>query len=111
MGGGTSEPEGWYLSAAYQFTDWFASEVNYSEYYPDSNDKDGDRFSGAPGDEKFYAWQKTWSVNTRFDINDYWIIKAGVNFNDGMGTAFNFQNPDGAEKDWILYQFKTSVSF
>lgn len=103
-------PSGWYLSASYRFTDWFASEVSYSEYWYNADDKDGetDYGSGAWG---IFAYQNTISLNARFDINDYWIIKAGVNFNEGMGTGYNFQNDGDADEDWVLYQLKTTVSF
>lgn len=35
--------KGWYVSASYRFTDWFETGLSYSEYYPDEDDKDGDR--------------------------------------------------------------------
>ena len=107
----TSTGEYWYVSTGYRFTDWFAGEISYSEAYPYRDDKDGDRFDGGTGYEKFYASSKIWSINGRFDINDYWLLKAGIDFNNGMATGFNFQNPDGAEEDWILYQLKTTVTF
>ncbi len=107
----TSTSEYWYVSSNYRFTDWFAGELSCSEAHPYRDDKDGDRFDGSPGHENFYAWSKIWSINGRFDINDYWILKAGIDFNNGMATGFNFQNPDGAEEDWILYQLKTTVTF
>lgn len=107
----TLTAEGWYLSGTYQFCEWFTGQLSYSEFYPDKDDKGGDRFTDTVGDEEFYAWDKIWSVNGRFDINDYWLFKMGIDFHDGMGTGLNFQNPDGAEEDWILYQFKTTVNF
>ncbi len=109
-----SRPLGWYLSSSYRFCDWFATEISYSEYYDDSDDKDGNssKFKGTPGNENFYAWQKIWSINARFDINDYWSFKAGVNLNNGMATGLGFQNNEAPnEEDWILYQLKTTVSF
>jgi len=111
VGGSTVDGQGWYLSASYRFNDWFATEVSYSEKYPDKQDQEGARFSGAPGDERFYAWQDIWSVNTRFDINRYWTFKAAVNFNDGMALANNYQNLEGARQNWVLFQLKTTVTF
>jgi predicted porin len=107
----TSTGEYWYVSSDYRFADWFTGEISYSEAYPYRDDKNGDRFDDSPGNERFYAWSKIWSFNGRFDINDYWILKAGIDFNNGMATGFNFQNPDGADEDWILYQLKTTVTF
>jgi hypothetical protein len=107
----TSTGEYWYVSSGYRFADWFTGEISYSEAYPYRDDKNGDRFDDSPGNERFYAWSKIWSFNGRFDINDYWILKAGIDFNNGMATGFNFQNPDGADEDWILYQLKTTVTF
>ena len=108
-----SGAEGWYVASSYRFTDWFAAEVSYAKYYPDRDDKDGEGIFAVFGYDRFKAWQKDIVLSGRFDINEYWIFKAGVTFADGLAHAYPFDNPDGggAEQDWILYQLKTTVSF
>ncbi len=105
------KPTGWYILASYRFTDWFATEVSYSEYWTDQNDKKGETLNASSVPMGLYGYQNTLSLNARFDINDYWIIKAGVNFNEGFGTGYSFQQDEELKKDWTLYQLKTSVSF
>lgn len=104
--------EGWYLSSSYRLNDWFAAEAYYSEQYPDSDDKDGNRFT-ALGQEDFLAWQKDIAISGRFDINDNWIVKAGVTFSDGLAGGFSSDYPAGSDisQNWILYSFKSTVSF
>ncbi len=102
-----THPAGWYVLGGYRFNDWFASEVSYSEYWSDEDNKDG----LIPGVKDPFAYQKIVSLNARFDINEYWIVKAGVSFNKGLGAAYAFQNDVIPEEDWILYQLKTTVSF
>ncbi len=105
------KPAGWYVLGSYRFTDWFAAEASYSEYWTDQNDKKGETLNASGVPIGLYGYQNTLSFNARFDINDYWIIKAGVNFNEGFGTGYSFQQDDELEKHWILYQLKTSISF
>ena len=116
--GGNSVPQdsqqekGWYVSASYRFVDWFAAEISYSEFHNDADDMDGDFFV-ANGQDDFLTWQKDIAVTGRFDINDNWIIKAGVNFSDGLAGGFFADYPTAGEADqhWMLYQLKTTVSF
>lgn len=95
-------PMGWYVMGSYRFNDWFATEASYSEFYLDKDKKT---------DGTLYTWQKIYSINARFDVNEYFIIKAGVNFNSGLGTAFESQQDPNPEEDWILYQLKATVAF
>lgn len=108
----TRRGEGWYLSSSYRLSDWFAAEVYYSELYSSRDDKDGDRYI-ALGQDDFLAWQKDIAVTGRFDINDNWIIKTGVTFSDGLAGGFDSDYPvaGDADKNWILYSFKSTVSF
>ncbi len=109
------EFDGWYISAQYRFTDWLASEIYYSEYYTDVDDRDG---NNAPVD--YMAWQKDLSFNARFDLTDHWIFKLGATFKNGVADtgsintgAIDVANHPDAESDqhWMLYQLKTTVFF
>lgn len=99
--------EGWYLSASYRFTEWFELGLWYSEFYPDKDDKDGKK--QAVND--FEAWQKTVTVSTRFDINEYWIVKLEASHNDGFGAYNIVDNPDDLEQNWFLYAVKVTYNF
>ncbi len=100
--------EGWYISASYRFTDWFETALSYSEYYPNADDKDGQR--KREGD-KFTSWLKTTTLSTRFDINDYWVLKLEASYNDGFGGINLADNPDGLEPYWSLFAAKMTFSF
>lgn len=102
--------EGYYASAAYRFTDWFELGLYYAEYYPNADDKEGREFatSGLPD---FYGWQKDLTVTTRFDINEYWIIKLEGHIVDGAALFLSQDNPEAFEEDSLLFAVKTTFSF
>ena len=100
---------GWYLSTAYRFNDWFASEIYYSEFYRNNDDKQGKLLPlGIPD---YYAWQKDWSFNFRFDITDNFIVKAGVMLKDGFGVTESAVPVSLSERYWTLYQLKATAYF
>jgi len=102
--------EGWYLQAGYRFCPLFELGSYYSVYYPDRADKAGhDRET--QGLDDFTAWQKDLAVSLRFDLNEWWLIKAEAHFLDGTGLLYQSDNPDGLDRKWQLYTVKTSVSF
>jgi len=99
--------QGWYVSAAYRFTDWFESALTYSEYYPDKDDKDGER---KPPEMDFSSWLKTVTLSTRFDINENWICKLEGSYNDGFGGV-NLADNMELEPYWWLFAAKVTFSF
>lgn len=101
--------EGYYLGASYRFNDWFELGGYYSAYYPDKDDKDGDRFEGNLGD--FNAWLNQFTLSLRFDINDNWIVKLEGHAVNGAANVLVIENPDGFEEDWYLFAAKTTFSF
>ncbi len=98
--------EGWYVSAAYRFTDWLELGGQYSEYYPDADNKHGNK-----KDNNFNSWLKTTTLSTRFDINDYWILKLEASYNDGFGGINLAENSDTLEQYWLLFAAKMTFSF
>jgi len=101
--------EGWYVSASYRFTDWFETALSYSEYYPDKDDKDGD--TKKDHEHAFMSWLKTTTLSTRFDINDYWVLKLEASYNDGFGGINLADNPEELEPYWSLFAAKMTFSF
>ncbi len=106
----TGQSDGWYVSASYQFFDWFTLGLYYSAYYSSDEDKDGQRYldSNMPAS---YAWQKEWVPTLRFDPVPNWVIKGEVHFIDGSARCYDFNNPYGRDDNWHLYALKTSYSF
>lgn len=103
------KPMGWYVSASYRFSNWFAQEVYYSELYNNKDDKNG----SSRRDLAIKGFQKDVATYSRFDINDYWLIKAGVTFSNGVGGCqlSELPNDDSVKKNWMMYQIKTTVFF
>ncbi len=101
---------GYYLSAAYRFTDWFELGSYYSIYYGDEDDKDGDDLE-ARGKPDYRAWLKDFTVTTRFDINPYWNFKLEGHLMDGAALVMAQDNPDGFDEHWYLLAAKVSFYF
>lgn len=106
----TLHSAGWYVQASWRFTDWFAASLAYAEFYPDKDDKDGDTQIAA-GNPDYYAWKKEIVSSLRFDVGYNFIIKAETHFVNGAAQTYNFNNPSGRDKDWILYVLKASFNF
>ena len=81
--------------------------------YPDANDKDGKKLHDETGLPEFFAWQKEWVMTTRFDINEYWLVKLEGHFVNGVGRLNPCQISylDGIEEDSFLFAAKTTFSF
>lgn len=108
----TSLPaQGWYLSGSYRFTDLFSAALTYSDYIPNTDDRDGDEFKKI-GEKDFKAWLKTITVSTRFDINPYLVFKLEASQNNGWGHHDPLGVPDkGLKEDWTLLSAKLTVNF
>jgi hypothetical protein len=108
--------DGWYLSASYQFTDWFQMGSYYSESYNDSDDRDGEVL-GSSGSVYHRAYFKDLCLTTAFTVNPYWIIKLeGHHFNgtNGVSPLDQVADENGeyfGEKDWDLFAAKVTYSF
>lgn len=103
--------QGWYVAGSYRFNDVFTLGLSYSEFYNDSNDKDGDK-QVAAGKKDYQTWLKTYTVSTRFNINDFWLLKLEASYNDGFGGVQPVYNaPVDLEPYWWLFAAKATVSF
>ncbi len=102
------DSEGWYISGTYRFNDWLETGMYYSEHYPDSDDKDGDRY--ADTNEEFRAWQKDLAATVRFDFNEYWLLKLEGHYMDGAALC-SPNNNDTFEEDWFQFAAKTTFNF
>lgn len=106
---------GWYVSASYKFNDLFSMGVTYSDYIPNMYDEDGITTYDASGKvtrNDFEAWLKTWTLSTRFDLNEFWLLKLEASWNDGFGAYDSMGNNSAdLEQYWWLFAAKATVSF
>ncbi|MBU1172548.1 MAG: hypothetical protein KKD44_23565 [Proteobacteria bacterium] len=101
------ETEGYYTSLAYRFTNWLETGYYYSVYYPNKDDKKGERFV-----VDHSAWLKDSCLSFRFDILDNWVFKLEGHLMNGTAVMMNNNNPDAQKKeDWTLFGAKATFSF
>ena len=107
---GEDRSEGFYGGGAYRFTEHFELGAYYSVSYPDRSDKDGKKLE-KKGWPAYYAWQKELVLTTRFDINEYWLVKLEGHFVNGAANFILSDNPQGLKKDSFLFAAKTTFNF
>ncbi len=101
--------EGWYISGAYRFTDWFELGSYYSEYYPKAKDKEG---KDNPDGLAFKNWLKEITLSFRFDVNSNWIFKLEYHRMDGFGAFSSAKNLNAnLKKNWNLFVAKMTYNF
>ncbi len=97
-----SEPDSWYISAGYRFTDWLEAGTYYTEYYSDKQHRSGTSD----------AAQKDTALAFRFDLKDWWCVK--IEGHHIKGTALLADNPSNPVRNnngWFMFAVKTTLSF
>ena len=84
----------------------------YSMFWPDAEDRKGDRFAGS-GDPDYQAWQQHVTLSARYDIFDFWSVKLEGHYINGTGDLpSSADNPvNTLKEDWFFGAVKTSVMF
>ena len=110
QGSGKNIEEGYYASAAYRATDWLECGLYYSVSYPNRDDKSGKRFQ-EQGRPDYLAWQKELVFTTRFNLNEWWLLKFEGHAINGVANLRIDDNPDGLQENSFLFAVKTTFSF
>lgn len=98
--------EGYYVSAAYRFSDLFSLGTHYSIYYPDEDDKNGHMQTF-----KADAWEKDLALTLKFDINEYCVFKIEGHRVDGTARVLDVDNPNKTEDEFFYGVAKVTFSF
>lgn len=100
--------QGYYISAAYRFAEYFEAGAYYSVYYPDNFDREG-RTQAV-----FHrSWLKDGCLSTRFDINSNWLFKLEGHLMNGTAILLEADNPEGfgLNPHWFLFSAKITFHF
>ena len=100
---------GWYVGAGYRLTDWMEIGAYYSEFYEESDDREGKEYieHGLPG---YLGWQKDLALTTRFDFGDHCTVKLEGHFMDGA-AQFASQSSGLPEQETLLLAVKATFGF
>ena len=119
---------GYYGSLTYRFSEWLEGGMYYSEYYSDTDDKDGKKKAAdyiasggltglAPGMEH-NQWSKDLCVSLRFDISTNWLFKLEGHKINGSALLYSDDGNVNAagtgldyEEDWYMTAAKLSFNF
>ncbi|MDQ8186817.1 hypothetical protein QEH53_14535 [Pelagicoccus sp. SDUM812002] len=99
--------DSFYLSAARRF-DRLEASVTYVEYYENRDNRKG---IGTLNPSS--AYNKDLQFSIRYDVTDYWSLKAEIHDIKGTARLFNElqQNPILDEEAWTLFAAKSTFSF
>lgn len=111
--------ERWYVMGAYRVNSWFTPGAYYSLLFPDVNDRRGRNPPyGSAADAPPLgraAYQHDVALTLRYDLNQYWILKAEGHFmhgTAGLTSALNDNaNLSSLTKDWAVLLLKTTAYF
>ena len=103
------ESLGYYVTAAYRFSDWFQLAGYYSVAYPDKDDKNG-HDKEAAGKKDYEAWLRDTCITLRFDVGANWIFKVENHFMDGAAYLNPADNSD-YERHWNMVVAKATYMF
>ncbi|MET0793794.1 MAG: hypothetical protein ABW061_19905 [Polyangiaceae bacterium] len=111
--------ERWYVMGAYRVNSWFTPGLYYSVLFTDIHDRHGRKPAyGSPPDSAPIgraAYQHDVALTLRYDLNQYWILKAEGHFmhgTAGLTSALNDNAPlSSLTKDWAVLVLKTTAYF
>ena len=95
------QSQAWYLGSTYEISDKLSIGCYYTEY-----DVMQGNTNSAETDVHAY------SIFSRYNINDYWLIKAQIDFNEGNGTS-QWPAKRNVEDDGnsTMFSIKTTLAF
>jgi len=97
--------DSYYGQVSYRFCRWFETGL----YYSVNNAEKMDPTINKPD---YADWQKDMALCTRFDINDFWLMKFEVHQLNGVGQVLDILQPEEYKgKNWTAFVFKTTFSF
>lgn len=111
--------ERWYAMGSYRVTSWFTPGAYYSLLYTNVDDRSGSAptFGSPPGSPPIGhgAYQHDVALTLRYDLNQYWILKAEGHFmhgTAGLSRTLNDNAPlSSLTKDWAVLLLKTTAYF
>jgi hypothetical protein len=105
------EPEGFYIGGAYRITNKLETALYWESFSRDKNDRHGDDLQAA-GLEDHQAWHKGWTLAVRYDITDWWLMKAEASLIDGTGlTSPHYKEPGTLARHSNSLYLKTTFHF
>jgi hypothetical protein len=111
--------ERWYLMGSYHVNSWFTPGLYYSLLFTDVHDRHGRNapYGSPPGTEPLGrgAYQHDVALTLRYDLNQYWLLKAEGHFMHGTAGLTSALNDNASlstlTKDWGVFLLKTTAYF
>lgn len=106
------DSEGYYGNVSYRINEWLELGSYYSAFFNDRSARETTK----------YGYLKDWALSTRFDINEYWIVKLEGHLMRGGAFLNNLDNladdgttiltrQDDWDPTWFLYAAKITYTF
>lgn len=102
----------WYAMGSYAVTDKLTLSLLYDIYYNNQDDWHGKQLVAKnPSQKDYHAWRKDMGAGIRYDVNEYWTLKAEWHELDGAALYTHIYNPTGVRRYWSYGIVKASFNF
>lgn len=108
-----TKAEGFYIGGSYRITDKLETTLYWENFYRDKNDKQGKKLAATGGGVEVQGWHRAWVLAVRYDITDWWLIKAEGQLIDGAAITsphYN-QNISDLKQHWNMLALKATFNF
>lgn len=105
--------ESWYLQSQYYVDPNWSFYSRYENYFPDKNDKNGQRLNAVTGRPAFFGFQKSLLAGVKWQPNKSWMLMLELQNNRGvalLNTNFGLDSSD-TEKNWQMLSVMLSYRF
>ena len=102
------DSERFYGLVSYRFDDHIEAGGYYSVTHVDAGDRTGEGPTFAPSSR---AYHRDLALTARYDINEFWLLKAEGHFIQGTSELILSDNPGELVDDWGLFLIQTVLSF
>ncbi len=108
-----TKAEGFYIGGSYRITAKLETTLYWENFYRDKDDKHGKKLAATGVGVEVQGWHRAWVLAVRYDITDWWLVKAEGQLIDGAAITSPHYNQDLSElkQHWNSLALKTTFNF
>ncbi|MDA3961995.1 MAG: hypothetical protein PF961_14485 [Planctomycetota bacterium] len=109
--GETTSSDGGYLGTTYRMDDSWVFGGYFSAKFADTSDRDGQEIEDNGG-QAITGYSYDFAGVVRYDINEYWLVKAEAHYVNGAYGLSTYNDPsEELEKSWSYFILRSSFNF
>ncbi|GLS25566.1 hypothetical protein GCM10007877_12800 [Marinibactrum halimedae] len=110
---GDIEGHNFFIQGEYRLSNKWRWFLRYDELVWNNDDPKGEDFEAATGIQGHIRYAKDWTLGTRWDFNQHYMVSAEIHSIEGTGWLSILENPltEPTDKDWSLFAVTFSARF